>query len=59
MDALKGGVMSDVNEASYCSCSGSTQGWFWCDDNTNKVSGCICKGNNDNTNSAGGCTCGS
>lgn len=37
MDALKGGVMSDVNEASYCSCSGSTQGWFWCDDNTNKL----------------------
>lgn len=59
MDALKGGVMSDINEASYCNCSGSTNGSGSCSNNTNKEAECTCKGNNSNTNTGIGCTCGS
>lgn len=58
MDVLRGGSMSNVNDASPCDCSGSTQGWFWCDDNTNEASGCACYGNDDNTNRQESCICG-
>lgn len=56
MTSLRGG--SDINDADYCKCSGSTQGSWWCDDNKNTVKGCTCHGNDNNKNSAVGCTCG-
>ena len=56
MTSLRGG--SDINEADYCSCSGSTQTWFWCDDNKNTVHDCTCYGNDNNKNSGVGCSCG-
>lgn len=58
MNSLTGGNMSNVNDASGCDCSGSTQGWFWCDDNTNEARDCKCSGNDDNTNKLVSCTCG-
>ncbi len=57
MDSLLGG--SNVNEADYCKCSGNTQGWPWCGDNKNTMSGCACNGNDGNSNSSTGCSCGS
>lgn len=35
MDVLRGGSMSNVNDAAPCDCSGSIQGRFGRDDNTN------------------------
>lgn len=57
MGKLKAGNMSNVNDATPCSCEGSTQGNFWCNDNSNKVSGCSCYGTGDNSNTGKGCTC--
>lgn len=59
MEHLKGGLMSNNNDGSGCYCDGSTDSWFWCNDNTNKESGCSCYGNQDNTNKVANCTCGS
>lgn len=58
MRTLTGGAMSNINEGNPCSCSGSTQGWWWCDDNTNEASGCVCAGNDNNTNKIEKCSCG-
>lgn len=58
MNHLKGGSMSDVNNSSGCTCSGSDQGWFWCNDNNNNASDCYCQGTNNNKNSVSGCSCG-
>lgn len=58
MNALRGGMESNTNTATPCSCSGNTQNWFWCGDNTNSQSGCICYGNDDNSNNALDCSCG-
>lgn len=58
MDMLKGGSESNINDATSCSCTGSTQGSFWCDDNTNSAKGCQCTGNDNNTNEKTDCSCG-
>lgn len=57
MGKLKAGNMSNINNATPCSCGGSTQGAFWCNDNTNSKSGCSCYGKGDNSNKGIGCTC--
>ncbi len=55
MERLMGG--SNNNSAHKCTCSGSTDGWLWCDDNNNEATGCSCSGNNDNTNNISYCSC--
>lgn len=58
MNALRAGMMSDINNADYCMCSGSTNSGFGCKNNTNEEVGCSCQGNNSNTNNGIECSCG-
>lgn len=57
MKRLVGGMASNQNSASDCSCSDSTNGWWTCNDNDNQATGCSCSGNNDNTNKVAHCSC--
>lgn len=54
---ILGGSMSNINEADGCSCSGSSNGWFFCNDNSNAQKGCTCIGENDNSNEKMECSC--
>ena len=55
MTGLLGGA--NVNKAERCSCTGSTDSWGSCNDNTNYFSGCSCRGEGSNTNTYPGCFC--
>lgn len=57
MSHLTGG--SNINDAAYCSCTGSTDKDKWCTNNSNSGPGCKCVGVDDNVNYQIGCSCGS
>ena len=55
MNALRGG--SNLNEAPYCDCNGSTNSTSLCNNNLNSATPCKCSGNNNNVNKYGPCNC--
>lgn len=59
MNLLRGGIQAraNINKASDCTCTGSSNGTAWCNNNTNSSTPCRCSGNGSNTNSAPFCQC--
>lgn len=59
MNLLKGGIQAraNKNEAIGCKCTGSSNGYFFCNDNTNRGEPCTCAGKGDNSNLASHCNC--
>lgn len=58
MDLLLGGLLSNTNNGTPCTCEGSTNGYWYCNNNSNQANGCTCYGNENNTNKQTSCTCG-
>lgn len=57
MNRIIGGMGSNINEATDCGCSGSSNSTSSCNNNLNSSSSCSCSGNNNNINKFAGCKC--
>lgn len=59
MEIINGGLLSNLNEAVGCSCSGGDTAdiFGWCKDNSNNATGCKCAGFGNNENNYAYCKC--